>query len=440
MKIFKNSVSILPLVTFRVLIGLAFFYGVASSAWKSEIVERFARPTFFFKYYGFEWVQLWNIESIYILYIILCISAIGISLGAFYRWSVAIFGLGFTYLHLLDSTNYINHYYLISLFCGWLFFAPAHAWGSLDARWGRVRTQHFAPLFWIRGLQLQTACVYFFAGIAKLNPDWLMNALPLRIWLLQSTDFPLLGQFFAYPATAYIFSWGGALYDLTIAGWLWWQPTRKYAYILVLIFHILTGLLFDIGLFPIIMPIATTLFFTGDEQHFIYNKLKLKISSFDNSQNQPNLQNNWAQAVFIGYFIVQIILPVRSFFMYDGNFLWTEEGYRWAWRVMLIEKEGEATFSIRSRDGQQIYTVSNEEFLTPFQIKRLIQHDHILQYAHYLADVYHRRYNIDNPIVTADIRVVLNGRRSRMLVDTTINLAAEPRDLRPKRWLLHYDN
>ena len=35
--------------------------------------------------------------------------------------------------------------------------------------------------------------VYVFGGIAKLNPDWLFHAQPLRIWLYNSGDVPPVG-------------------------------------------------------------------------------------------------------------------------------------------------------------------------------------------------------------------------------------------------------
>ena len=42
------------------------------------------------------------------------------------------------------------------------------------------------------------------------------------------------------------------------------------------------------------------------------------------------------------FFLLQIVLPLR-YLAYPGPILWTEEGYRFAWRVMLVEKVGQAT-------------------------------------------------------------------------------------------------
>ncbi len=42
-------------------------------------------------------------------------------------------------------------------------------------------------------LRAQLGLVYFFAGFAKLNADWLLSAEPLRTWLPVHADAPLIG-------------------------------------------------------------------------------------------------------------------------------------------------------------------------------------------------------------------------------------------------------
>ena len=66
--------------------------------------------------------------------------------------------------------------------------------------------------------KLQLCIVYFYAGLAKLNYDWLFEAMPLKKDLVacQRTFLPLLGYFLEQPWTAYFFSWCGALFDLCI--------------------------------------------------------------------------------------------------------------------------------------------------------------------------------------------------------------------------------
>ena len=118
----QQPVSVAPLVSFRILFGLMVLYGAVFSLWKDDITNRYLEPNFFFKYYGFEWVGFVGEMGLYILYVIWILAALGIVLGLFYRWAVAAFFLVFTYLQLLDATNYINHYYAISIFAFFLFF------------------------------------------------------------------------------------------------------------------------------------------------------------------------------------------------------------------------------------------------------------------------------------------------------------------------------
>ena len=104
---------------------------------------------------------------------------------------------GFTYVELIDKTTYLNHYYLVSLLSGLLVVLPAHAIWSVDA-WRRPRV--FAPAIpsWtVNLLRVQIGIVDFFAGLAKINGDWLLHAQPLRIWLAANSDLPVVGPLFA---------------------------------------------------------------------------------------------------------------------------------------------------------------------------------------------------------------------------------------------------
>ena len=74
-------------------------------------IERlYGEPDFFFKFYGFEWVEPLSVAGMYWVYGIVGLSALGIMLGLFYRWSALVFWLSFTYTELIDVTNYLNHY------------------------------------------------------------------------------------------------------------------------------------------------------------------------------------------------------------------------------------------------------------------------------------------------------------------------------------------
>lgn len=431
----QTPISIAPLIVYRLLFGIMVGYGCLWSISKGDIETRYLEPSFFFKYYGFEWLNFVGAEEIYILYGLWFFSALGIFFGAFYRISIWSFFFVFTYLHLLDATNYINHYYAISIFAFFLACMPAQAAYSIDA-WRKPSIQRLQiPSWQIAVFKGQVALIYLFAAIAKMNLDWMLGAMPLKIWLLQSQDFPVIGSLFQYHITHVLMSWFGLLFDLTIVGWLSFGRTRKWAYLVVLIFHTMTGLLFNIGLFPLLMIFSTVVFFDPKKQQNVLEKVGGKWREIK-TEITPS---SYLPYFFVAHFIVQICLPLRHHFLYTGNILWTEEGARFSWRVMLLEKEGMATFYVEDPKSERHWVVSNLEFLTPFQEKRMsIRPDHILQFAHHIAVIYARRYAIEKPIVRAEVYVAMNGRVSQLLIDSEVNLAEVSRSMRQRDWILPY--
>ena len=156
-----------------------------------------------------------------------------------------------TYVELLDKTAYLNHYYWAVLVSLLMVFLPLHRSLSADA-WVESRTapgQRPAAALWL--LRGQLAAVYVFAGIAKLNGDWLLESQPLHIWLQDHTGLPLAGPFLARHGRPMPSVGGGALFDLTIVDWLLWRRTRPFAYAALGLFHLTTYMLFpQIGVFP----------------------------------------------------------------------------------------------------------------------------------------------------------------------------------------------
>ncbi|HRB70084.1 MAG TPA: HTTM domain-containing protein, partial [Chitinophagales bacterium] len=165
----------------------------------------YIQPTYFFPFEGFEWIKPLSGNGMYVVFAILIIAAACIMIGLFYRVATILFFLAFTYVELLDKTNYLNHYYFVSIVSLILCFLPAHKYASLDVRFGITKSVGLIPFWFIFCLQLQIGIVYFFAGIAKINPDWLLHAQPLSIWLKSRDYLPVIGFLFDYKLTSYIF-------------------------------------------------------------------------------------------------------------------------------------------------------------------------------------------------------------------------------------------
>lgn len=410
-------------------------FGALRFSYYGWIEKLYLEPQFFFKFYGFEWVKPFGETGMYLLFAIIALSALGILLGLFYRLASILFFCSFTYVELIDATNYLNHYYLVCLLAFLLIFLPANRAFSLDV-WRKPSLKiNKVPAWTINIIIFQLSLVYCCAGIAKLNPDWLWQAMPLKAWLLERTDLPVLGYFFQFPQTAYVFSWAGAFYDLSIAFFLLHKTTRPFAYIAVIGFHLITQVLFNIGLFPQIMIFSTLIFFSTT-----FHERLLGFIGYNPAGNATFAERKSSmiliRPILVLFVSLQLLLPFRHIF-YPGNLLWTEEAYRFSWRVMLVEKAGQATFSVKDSASEKKSEIINGQYLTQFQEKQLsIQPDFILQFAHFIKEQYQQQYKYTNPIVTVDAHVALNGRASQRFIDPSINLALVEDSFLPKKWVL----
>lgn len=427
-----------PLAVFRVFFGILMFVSVVRF-WSNGWIEKFyINPDFHFKFYGFRWVQDLGIYT-YLLFAICALSALCITIGLKYRIAIITFFLSFTYIELIDKTTYLNHYYFISVLSFLLIFLPASAHLSLDAKLKKSAISHI-PKWSIDSIKFLLAIVYIYAGLAKLNSDWLLKGMPLKIWLPSKFDIPIIGEAVHMEWVQYAFSWIGAGYDLFIPFLLLYRPTRVPAFIAVIIFHVLTRVLFPIGMFPYIMIVSALIFFDARVHKKIINAfakaLKYPQSLIQGAQDlviKPNVEK-LKYIVIAVFFSMQLLLPWR-YLAYPGELFWTEEGYRFSWRVMLMEKSGYAQFKIVDKGTGKRFYVNNNDFLTPLQEKQMsFQPDMILEYAHYLCNHF-KKQGHHNIAIYADVRVTLNGRLSTQFIDPKVDLLQEKESFKHKTWI-----
>ncbi len=435
----EQPVSIAPLVSFRVVFGAVMVFSTLRFWCLGWIEEHFRDTSFTFKYFGFEWVQLLPPAGMYALHALMLLGALGVMLGFFYRWSAAVFFLTFSYAWLIDLSYYLNHYYFISIAAFLLMLAPAHARFSVDCwLWPRIRKTQ-TPRWAVDMFKWQIAVVYFYAGLAKINADWLLEALPLKIWAPANDRLPGIGWLFEWAWTPCLFSWLGMLYDTTIVFWLSWARTRLWAYLSVVAFHSITGLMFQIGVFPLVMMGGTWIFFSEKFHErllgFFEKKHPMQLPV---SAKLPPATPGWLVMLLSLHFAFQLLFPWR-YLLYPGNLFWTEEGYRFSWRVMLMEKAGTASFLVRDSQTGREGRVFNSDFLCNHQEKQMaMQPDMILQFAHFLKKYYAER-GVHNPQVRAEVYVTLNARPSRLLIDPSVDLTKIRDNWQPKNWILPFE-
>lgn len=442
-KYLQNTTSAAPLAVFRIALGTLLFVSIIRFWAKGWIHQLYIEPKHFFPFFGFEFVTPLG-EYTYILFAICGLSAFLFAIGLFYRVASTTLFLSFTYIELIDKSTYLNHYYFISMICLMMIFLPAHVYFSMDAYRNKGMASDKIPQWCVDSVKLFVCMIYFFAGLAKVNSEWLLHAQPLRIWLPSKNDLPVIGSLFNYVWVVYVFSWVGCLYDLSIPFLLLNRSTRIFAYGAVVVFHILTAILFPIGMFPYIMIATALIFFSADVHQTILNKIAswLRVSKEFIFPGRAYTYNVVGKKILIPvfglFFLVQLLMPFRYVF-YPDELFWTEEGYRFSWRVMLMEKSGYAQFTVKGETGK-FAVIENQEFLTPLQEKMMsTQPDMILQYAHILRDHY-SKLGWKAPQVYVDSYVVLNGRLGKPLIDPLTDLAQQEDSFTHKTWILPFKN
>ena len=490
----SRPVSAQSAAAFRIAFGALALAAVVRFAARGWIDDLYVAPEHHFTYAGLWWVRPWPDWGMRAHFALMGLAAAGVALGYRYRLSIAAFFLLFTYAELLDKTTYLNHYYLVSLLSLLMIFMPLHRAWSLDARRGPPTEGATVPAWVVWTLRAQLGAVYLFAGAAKLNPDWLFHAQPLRIWLSNAApDAPLIGALLRETWTAYAMSWAGAAFDLAIVGWLLWRRSRLRAYAVLAAFHVLTGLLFPaIGMFPWMMTAFALVFFPPDWPRLLPSfprrresrpirgaKRRLdpslptrgedaanaagegtrvgarrapspsipkrpvipaKAGTYWQAQRAPSPPPpSWRTRAAAGalalFALAQILIPLRHW-AYPGNVRWNEDGYRFSWRVLLTEKHGHVRFRVRDPSTGEERVVLPEEYLTPLQAERMAtQPDMILATARIIALDYERK-GAGGAEVRADAFVAFNGREAARFIDPDADLARIEPGLWPKRFVL----
>jgi hypothetical protein len=416
-------------IGFGVLLGvLALRYFV--HGW---IGEYFLQPRHFFTYWGLSFVRPLPGLGMYFVFGLMTVCAVGVTLGYRYRASVVGYALLFVYQHLIDKTNYLNHYYLVACVCALMACLPLARTWSLDARRGASPATDTVPAYALWALRAQFGLVYVFGGLAKLNEDWLLRAQPLGFWLERKSELWLLAGSAGQPWVAFALSWAGALFDLSIVPLLLWRRSRPLAYVAVVSFHLLTAQLFSIGIFPYLMLLGSLLFAEPDWPRRLLARVGVVVARTPQTSTPPGTR---AALPLLGlYFAVQLALPLRHW-LYPGDTRWTEQGFRYSWSVMVMEKNGAADFRVVEPSTGRTFHVAPDDYFTPYQVAMMSpQPDMVQEAARIVAEDFRAR-GVVNPRVFADVFASLNGRPMQRLVDPRVDLASAADGLSPQPWIL----
>ncbi len=345
-KFLFKQIDNVNLVLFRAVFGLLISieaFGAIATGWVRRIL---VEPPFTFNFIGFDFLQYLQGELMYPYFVLMGIFGIFVMLGYKYRISMLAYAILWTGVYLMQKSSYNNHYYLMMLLCWIMAFLPASRAFSLDAKLHPEKKSSSMPRWVLLILILQVGIVYTYASLAKWYPAWLDASVPALL-MAGKEDYWLIGGSLQLPWVHWAIAYIGIIFDFLIVPLLLWKRTRLPAFILSIFFHLFNSFVFHIGIFPY-MSIAFSLFFFPPETlgRIFLPKKKLYAGG---EIIVPKHKNLLIGALSI-YFIIQIGLPLRHWFFKD-DVLWTEEGHRLSWRMMLRSRSGTLNVYVADKEG-----------------------------------------------------------------------------------------
>ena len=431
------------LAVVRIALGLVVVLS-AVRTWAYGWTDRlYAAPTHRFTYLWMGWVPQPGPVGIRLLVATTAAAGLAIALGWRTRLAALVLLVSFGWIEAIDATTYLNHYWFVTLLAALAMVVPFGATWSLDARRRPDRSRRVAR-GWVWLLRFQVGIVYASAGLAKLQPDWILRGIPLRFWLPARADVPVIGPLLRYPETAHVLSVAGAAFDCAIVPLLLWRRTRFWAWLAVVAFHLITWRLFPIGVFPWLMVAMATVFFDPAWPRALARRIRRQPTEpvpvealADAGPEAPA----WRTRLLVGaaavWIAVQIALPLRHL-AYPGDHRITAEGYRFGWNVLLVERTASVTFLVHDPATGRTETFDAARLYTPTQLRVMGgEPDLIQQAAHAIA--VHEAAEGRQVEVSVDAWLSFNGRPAVRWIDPDVDLAAEPRTPWHKTWIVAGD-
>ena len=424
-----------PLILFRIIFGFLLFAEGLGAILTGWVTRTFVTPDFTFNFIGLDFLQVFVGPQMYFIYALLGILGLMIMFGTYYKVAMFSYALLWTIVYFAQKTSYNNHYYLLMLLCWVMFLLPAHRYASYDVRRNPKLVSLSCPRWMVLFFIIKLWIVYTFASIAKMYPDWI-RAEPMQIWFAAKKHYFLIGEWLQQDWVQKSIAYNGILFDLLIIPLLLWRRTRIIAVVISIFFHLSNSAIFQIGIFPYLM-IGSLIFFFPPEtirQRFFKNK-PIFIASAAKISQITSKQKITLSLLSI-YFIIQIALPLRHYF-YQGNVLWTEEGHRMSWRMMLRSKSGSIYYTIKNPDTNEQWIVQPRKHLYWKQAHKLpTRPGMIWQFAQYLKKK-HAKEGTPNVEIYATVYAQLNKRKRQKYINDTIDLAkVEWQRFKHSEWIL----
>lgn len=424
------------LIIFRVFFGFliaAEAFGAIFTGWiKRTLVD----PQFTFNFIGLDFLQPLPGNGMYFYFAVMGVFGLLVMIGFKYRLSILAYTVMWAGVYFMQKSSYNNHYYLLLLLLIMISVLPAGNYFSLDVKRNPALKRISMPRWCVLTIILQLWIVYTFASVAKLYPDWLDFTVAKNL-MASRANYPLVGALlqthWAHVSIAYF----GILFDLLIIPLLLWKRTRLGAFYFSIFFHLFNSIVFQIGIFPYMSLAFTVFFFSKERMHKIfmpkkefYTSSEIRIPSY--KKPLIILASIW--------FVIQLGLPLRHWVI-PGDVLWTEEGHRMSWRMMLRGRSGITNFYVLDKNDPNAKRkyINKNEYLSKKQLRSIsAKPDVIWQFAQRLKKEFADQGK--DVAVYVKSKVSINGKKSRTFIDPEVDLASQPWNyFTTNPWIIKYE-
>ncbi|KGO86473.1 HTTM domain-containing protein [Flavobacterium rivuli WB 3.3-2 = DSM 21788] len=423
-----------PLVLFRIFFGFLLAcetFGAIATGW---VRDNFIVPKFTFSHIGMEWLQPLPGSGMYYYFAVMGVLGMLIMAGYKYRYSMGLFTVMWAAVYFMQKTSYNNHYYLLVLVCLMMCFLPANRYASADVKVNPALKKLTMPAWCSWVMIVMVSIVYFYATLAKFYPGWL-NGTFARQLLNGSVKNDALRAVMTQKWFYLFITYSGIVFDLLVVPLLLFKRTRTIAFIASLIFHIFNSITLQIGIFPFFALSFAVFFFPPEKIRSIFFRKKPVVLNYGFSKDGAGALAYF----FIPFLIIQLLLPLRHYLI-KGDVLWTEEGHRLSWRMMLRTRNGGTRFRVVEKATHKDLFYDAYSDLTPKQEAAMgTRPDMIWQMAQRIKQEFKTREQ--DVAVYAITNVSVNNDPYKALIDPTTDLAAVSWNYYGHcTWILLYDS
>lgn len=441
----------------RILFGFLMVLDIPQERGLGHADIRFGEDVCFFPFFNF--LQPPPLQWTFVMYGIMWMGAFGLMIGFLYRLSCLLFLIPYWYLFLLDKTVWNNHSYLYGLISILFFLCDAHRYCSVDGLWRKkIRNSH-VPLWNYTLFRFQVFLVYFYAGLKKIDFDWMFGYSMTNLskkWVFDPFRLILTDD----QIDLYLVHLSGLTLDLTAGFLLFFDKTRPLAFFFVGSFHFMNSQMFSIGMFSYTMLATLLIFCYADWPRSLFCKLpqwvkvvsplgevaqtstcciynKEDIKPEDKKKNKekdtctpspktpppisPGYNHQLCTLVVMFYIIIQLFLPY-SHGLTKGYNNWTNGLYGYSWDMMVHRWNTQhVRITYVKKDTGEVGYLAPDAFSNERHSRWSSHGDMVKQYGTCLAEKL-KKYELDNIELYFDVWKSLNHRFQQRMFDPRVNI------------------